>query len=314
VTACRVVASGVVLGLVGWGIALGAWVSVAAAVALGWAVWRGPGALRPRVVGGVALAVILVAGPVETLVSVHQIGGRARRGALGARDQVAVYGFNAVFGASAVAAGFGAFGQETLLLGVPWSLAGPCPDDRLRRYGAALPRAYPGHRPRLRRWTSDLPMRSPKVRRIVRGWAEGLPASGGERSLGPVGPLTWPSSAYTSADASNQAAAALNTPTTRLSGRATPEGGRWRLDLVVDLAVAYPERATLWVGPFGLEEGMFHDARLLLQPYCAEYRWSVWADDPGLQRTEPVRGPIERLSTWALRAAGAGYRRRAGRR
>lgn len=306
--ALRLVVTVGLAGLGVWGIALGAWCATAAVLVLGGVLWRGR-TWRAGVVAAVALAGILGVGTVEVLVSVHRIGARARGGGLGLRDKIAVYGFNGVLSGGAAAAGLGPFAQETLLLGVPWSLAGPCPDDRLRRYGRALPRAYPGHVPRLRRWSSDMPLRSPKVRKIVRGWAARLPAPGSrERALGPAGPLTWPSSAYLAADEANQVAAALNAPTTRLSGTAVPVDGRWRLDLVVDLAVAYPERATLHIGPFALEEGMFHDARPLLQPYCAEYRWSTWADDPGLQRTEAVRGPVERLTTWVLRALGAGYR------
>lgn len=294
--------------LVAWGVALGAWVSAAAAVVLGCAVWGARGCAG-RAVGATALAIVAITGPVEVLVRVHAIGDRARAGALGPRDQLGVYGFNVVLAGAATAAGFAKFGEETLLLGVPWSLAGACPPDRLAGYGSRLPRAYAGHVPRLRVWRSDLPMRSPKVRRFVRTWADALPVGGGRpRDLGPVGPITWTTAEYLSPAEANQVPAALDTPTTRLTGRAVHEDGAWRLDLVVDAAIAYPERSALHFGPFVLEEGMFHDARAVLRPYCAEYRWSVAADDPFLRDPDPVRGPLERLSTAVLRAAGAGHR------
>ena len=88
---------------------------------------------------------------------------------------------------------------------------------------------------------------------------------------------------------------------------AVPAGGRWRLDLSVTLPMAYPEASTMRIGPFELEEGMFHDAAPLLTPYCLEYTWSVWADDPSLHHEGPVRGPLETLSTGLLRALGMRY-------
>ena len=295
--------------LVVWGAALGAWIATFSAVGLGVVLWRGRGCAAVTL-GMLLLGLMLGAGTVETLVSIDAIGARARSGDLGTRDKVAVYGFNVAFGLSATAAGFGAFGTKTLALGNPWSRHGACPEDRLARYGDHLPRAYEGHQPRLRRWASSYPQRSPKIRAVVRRWAEELPAvasEGEQRPLGPEGPFTWPSRAYFSPDEANQVPIALNTPTTELSGVAVRQADHWRLDLTVDLAMAYPERASMHVGPFTLEEGMFHDARPLLQPYCAEVVWSVRSDDPDLARTEAIRGPQERLSTWLLRLLGARY-------
>ncbi|MEZ4235409.1 MAG: hypothetical protein R3F59_04460 [Myxococcota bacterium] len=283
------------LALAAWAVALGAWVSAGAA--LGFALAR-RGRAAP-----VCAALLVLVGPPEVLWRVHRMGAAVRDGrGLSLREKVGVVGFDLAFAGGVTVAGFSAFGRETGSLALPVSWAGACPPERVARYGGQV---APGAR--LRRWSSALPMRSPRIRGIVRGWAGGLQGAT-PRALGPTAPLTWPSRAYFAADASNQVAAALNTPTTRLSGTAVPVDGRWRLDLTVDLAVAYPPRSTLWVGPFGLEEGLFHAAQPLLAPYCAEYAWSVWADDPALARTEPVRGPLERLTTWLLRAAGAGYR------
>ncbi len=305
-TVARLAATLALLALVAWGVALGAWVATAAAVVLLALVRAGRG-WRGAAAGAQALGIALAAGSVEVTLAARAIGARSRAGELSARDQAAVVGLDAALGVTAILAGFRYFGEETLLLAVPWSFAGPCPEERLRAYGSRLPRgAYP---PRLRVWRSDYPMRSPAIRALVRDRARALPDDGpDERRLPAAGPLTWDSAAYVSADEANQVPVALNTPTTRLSGAATRVDGRWRLDLVIDAAIAYPPRATLRAGPFELEEGMFHDARAVLVPYCAEVRWSVWADDPDLARTEPDRGPLESLSTGILRAAGAGYR------
>lgn len=293
-----------------WGVCLGAWVSVLGGLAL-------IGALRYArgcsglVLGGALLGLVGIVAPIEVALSIDRIGARARAGELSLREQLGVYGFNLVFGAASVGAGFSGFGIETLSLALPSSWAGACPPERLARYGADLPRAYAGHVPRLRSWSSELPMRSPRIRGVVSRWAQALPGGAPEGvryPLGPTGPFTWPASAYTSIHEANQVPIALNTPTTRMSGEAVRVGDRWRLELVVDLAVAYPERSTLQLGPIALEEGMWHDARLLLQPYCGEYRWVTWSDDPGLDDPDPVRGPAERITTWVLRQAGAAYR------
>lgn len=291
--------------LVLWGLALGAWAATAlTAVGAGLLGWG----KRPRL--GLLIAGLVVAvGTPEVLWCVDGIGARARQGELGLRDQVAVYGFNVVFGMAAHVVGFGAFGWETMALGVPWSAAGPCSSDRLARYGRHLPRAYAGHHPRLRRWTSAMPMRAERIRRVVRGWAETLPdEAGAPRQFDRVPIKQWHSADYVSPAAANQVAIALSTPTTGMSGRAEFVDGAWRLDVSLDLALAYPERSTLQIGPFGLEEGMFHDARGLLQPYCLEYRWQVSATDPALHAEGPRRAPLERLSTWTLRQLGARYR------
>jgi hypothetical protein len=215
-----------------------------------------------------------------------------------------VAGLNVVLGVAAVFAGFSDFGWETLVLLAPGGVDGPCPDDRVRRYGLR-------GAPPLRSWSSDLPLRSERFRAPVRRWAASLPASapdGTTRRLGPTGPFTWPGADYIAADEANRVPVALNTPTTTLEGVAVRDGGRWRLDLVVHAWIAYPEEATLQAGPIVLEEGMFADADLFLHPYCAEYTFSRWADDPDLQRRDAIRGPFERASTAILRGIGAGYR------
>lgn len=306
----RIALIGPLFPLLAWGCALGAWLSTLLTLVLVVVLARGR-SWHAGLLSAALIASIVVAGIVETLYAIDQVGERSRQGELDLRDQVAVYGFNLVFGTAAVAAGFPAFGAETLALAIPFSLDGACPADRLKRYGDHLPRAYPGHSPRLRRWSSDLPMRSPRMRAVVATWAESLPADASEDSrkeLGPHGPFTWPSSAYIAEGEANGVPIALNTPTTQMTGVAVRLEGRWRLDLSVDLALAYPSRATLQLGPFGLEEGMFHDARGLLHPYCLEYEWSVWSDDPSIFETEPIRGPLERGTTWILREAGAAYR------
>ncbi|MBX2798692.1 MAG: hypothetical protein KTR31_13505 [Myxococcales bacterium] len=290
--------------LLAWGVALGAWLSTALTVAVGVALvrWR-----HPRRVAVLAALLVFV-GPVEVLWSVHHIGARAREGSLPVRDKVGVYGFNVVFGTAAVAAGFADFGRETVAMGLPWSWAGACDAERLQRYGRHRPR---GAAPRLRRWRSQMPLRSARIRAPVAAWVAQLPAdapTGTVRELSRRRVGGWTAADYTSARESNQVPIALSTPTTAISGVATAEDGRWRLDLVVDLVVGYPERSTLQIGPFALEEGMFHDAYPLLEPYCLEYGLTVWSDDVRLQHDRPLRGPVERLSTWVLRFLGAAYR------
>ena len=293
-----------------WGCALGAWFSTALTTGLVAVIGSARGWKGLLFGAGLASCIVAVGVP-EVLLAMDGIGERSRKGTLGGRDKAAVYGFNIVFGGAAIASGFPAFGVETLALAVPWSRDGACPADRLERYGRHLPRAYPGHVPRLRRWSSDFPLDSPRLRLVVARWAAALPAEapdGARRDLAPRGPFTWPASAYIAANEANGVPVALNTPTTRMSGHAVRVGDRWRLDLSVDLALAYPEQATLPLGPFDLEEGMFHDARSVLHPYCLEYVWSVWADDPALNNTEPIRGPMERSTTWVLRELNTGYR------
>jgi hypothetical protein len=262
-----------------WSAAAGAYVACVMWLVLGSAVragrwWR----VFPRLVAvGVATAM-------EGGVALEQIGDRARAGELGVRDQVAVVAFDVGLAGVAAAAGFPAFAEETLLLALPFGEV--CPEDVRTRLGLPI-----GARRHV--FASDLPLRSVRVRREIRGWDL---AAG---TLGPSGPITWPASDYVDPRESNQAAAALNTPTTRIRGRATSDG---RLDVVVELAVAYPESSRTPIGPFALEEGMFHDARAWLRPYCAEYRFTVAPDDPRLADPVPERGRLERASTALLRA------------
>lgn len=304
----RLVVSVLCLGLVAWGVSLGAWFATVC-VSLMLAVLWTPRRRWSVPVGVLLLGLISVVGPIETLWRVHQVGERSRAGNLGLRDQLAVHGFNTAFGVSALVMGFPQFGVETISLALPVSLDGACPADRLRSYGSHLPRAWDGHEPALRVWESDFAMRSPKIRNKVRLWAQQLPAradDGVRRSLGPWGPVTWPAGAYFDADEANGVPVALNALTT-MEGEAVRVGDRWRLELVVHLPIAYPKRATMKMGPFWLEEGMWHDARAVLPPYCGEYRWTVWSDDPDLQAAGADRTVLEQLMTAILRAAGARY-------
>ncbi|MEO0603439.1 MAG: hypothetical protein AAF211_18520, partial [Myxococcota bacterium] len=213
---------------------------------------------------------------------------------------------NVVFAAATVPVGFVELGAETLALGVPWSNAGSCPPDRRAAYGNDLP----GQAPRLWRWHSAMPLRSPRIRGRIARWVRQLPApaAGATASFGPWRVPPWTASAYVATDEANRVPAALNTPRTRLAASAEVVDGRWRLHGTVDLPVAYPARSTLQIGPFALEEGMFHDAQPLLAPYCLEYRFSVWADDPVLDDPAPVRGPFESVSTAVMRRLGVRYR------
>lgn len=294
-----------VLGLlVFWGVTLGAWLATLATIALCVVMIRPP--RRGALVAAGLAGFVMTGGAAETLWRIDRIGQRAREGELTLRDQLAVYGFNVGFGLAAIPAGFRDFGAQTLALGVPWSSAGTCPPDRLAAYGSHLPR---DGTPRLRRWRSSLPLRSPRIRHRLRRFAQTLPdpVSGATGQGGPwrIGPWSWQD--YVAVDAPNRVPVALNTPMTRLSVTAEARDGRWRLDGTVDLPMAYPERSSAHVGGFTIEEGMWHDARSLLPPYCLEYRFSVWADDPRLVDPVATRGPFERTSTAVLRAIGARY-------
>lgn len=310
---CRITATLFFSGLIAWGLALGAWLATTAVLILMVLTWRT--VTRWTVLSAMVLfGLVGTVGAAETLWRVDQIGERSRAGDLGIRDQLGVYGFNVAFGTSAIVLGFTQFGNETLSLGIPFSVAGQCPEDRLRSYIAKHPE-YRSSGPspstaRLRRWHSDFAMRSPKVRAIVRQWANGLASAapeGTERKLGPKGPITWPASAYFSPNEANGVPVALNAYTT-MEGHATRIGSRWRMDLLLHLPVAYPKRnSNLQVGPFTLAEGMFYDARSVLQPYCGEYRWTTWSDDPQLQSTEPIRTVREIAMTGILRGLGAHY-------
>ncbi|MEN0065925.1 MAG: hypothetical protein AAGA48_27540 [Myxococcota bacterium] len=293
--------------LVIWGVALGAWVATLATLGLiGMVLWPPERAVRIGL--GLAFVVITV-GAVETLWCIDQIGAKAREGDLSLRDKVAVYGFNVVFAAAAIPAGFKEFGYETFALGIPWSNAGECPHDRRQAYGSAL-RVRDGAVPRLRRWSSAMPQRSPRIRARLAEWARTLPkpVAGRVERFGPWDVPMWSWRSYIALEAANRVPVALNSPRTRLSADAKVIDGRWRIEARVDMPVSYPEGSTLQIGPFGLEEGMFHDAQPLLVPYCLEYHWTVWADDPRLYTIEPVRGPFESLSTALLRSLGAHYR------
>ena len=295
--------------LVVWGLALGAWVATGLVVSVLLLTTRRRGWLSTLVVCTLLTGTVTL-GSAETLWRVDQIGERARKGDLSMRDQVAVYGFNTVFGMSALVLGFPEFGVETLSMGIPISLSGTCPEPRRSRYRRSV-QGIPGDLdPPLRSWNSDFAMRSPRVRSTVRKWARSLPSQadeGATRRFGPASGWVWQGSDYWEETKANGVAAALNSPTTRLEGTATRTGDRWRMDLVVHLAVAYPKKATMHLGPFSLEEGMWYDSRSILQPYCGEYKWSVWSDSPELDVKEAQRPLREQASTWILREAKAFY-------
>lgn len=295
--------------LVVWGVALGAWVATALAVGVLVLSARRRGLIGKLSIGALTLGVLTL-GSAEVLWKIDRIGERSRAGDLSIRDQVGVYGFNAVFGASAIVLGFPEFGVETLSMGLPISLAGSCPEARLRKYRKSA-QGISGDEPvPLRRWHSDFPMRSPRFRTVVRRWSRSLPTQakdGTKKTFGPTSAFTWRSKAYFSTTEANGVPVALNAPTTVMEGVATREGDRWKLDLVVHLAVAYPKKATMKLGPFSLEEGMWYDSRSVLRPYCGEYVWSTWADSPDLEIEGPQRTLRERGATWVLRKAGVRY-------
>lgn len=72
-----------------------------------------------------------------------------------------------------------------------------------------------------------------------------------------------------------------------LSGSGVRHGDRWQLDVLAAVPIDYPPKSALPLfatpaGPVRIHEGLFDalEQRGWLFPYTAEYRWTVWIDDP----------------------------------
>jgi hypothetical protein len=81
-----------------------------------------------------------------------------------------------------------------------------------------------------------------------------------------------------------------------LAAEARREGTRWRIDVVGRVDVKYPRRGRVPLGQvrgavLTVEEGLFWalQERGWLHPYVAEWRWTVWSDDPRLGLPHPPR-------------------------
>jgi len=134
---------------------------------------------------------------------------------------------------------------------------------------------------------SDFGLGSSKVRARLKDFAAGLQPddTASERSYGPVG-IEWPRSDYRLTEPEARYALALNQ--TRLTARAERRGERWLIDVWHEMEVKYPESVyvTLVARPrLRVEEGLFWVLQNYgwLHPYTAEYRFSVYSDDPRLR-------------------------------
>jgi len=134
---------------------------------------------------------------------------------------------------------------------------------------------------------SDFGLGSYRVRAALRDFAAGLHQgdSTSSRTYGPVG-IEWPRSDYRLTEPEARYALALNQ--TRLTARAERRGDRWLIDVRHEMKVKYPESSyvTLVGRPrLRMEEGLFWVLQNCgwLHPYTAEYRFSVYSDDPRLR-------------------------------
>jgi hypothetical protein len=134
---------------------------------------------------------------------------------------------------------------------------------------------------------SDFVLGSHKVRGSLRDFAAGLQPddSASTRNYGPVA-IEWSKSDYRLTEPEARYALALNQ--TRLTARAERGGERWLMDVRDEMEVKYPESSyvTLVGRPkLRIEEGLFWVLQNCgwLHPYTAEYRFSVYSDDPRLR-------------------------------
>ena len=131
---------------------------------------------------------------------------------------------------------------------------------------------------------SDFALGSRKVRAPVRDFAQRLQQGDTNfgRSYGPVW-VEWIRADYRLTEPEARYALALNQ--TRLAARAERRGERWLIDVRHEMEVKYPE--SIYVTLIGrprlrVEEGLFWVLQNYgwLHPYTAEYRFSVYSDDP----------------------------------
>lgn len=133
---------------------------------------------------------------------------------------------------------------------------------------------------------SDFGLGSYKVKASLRDFAAGLRPgdTASVRSHGPVR-IIWDKSTYRLTDPEARYALALNQ--TLLTARAERRGERWRIEVRHEMEVRYPESVyvTLVARPqLRVEEGLFWVLQNYgwLHPYTAEYRFTIWSDDPRL--------------------------------
>jgi len=141
--------------------------------------------------------------------------------------------------------------------------------------------------PARRVFYSDFGLGSRKLRGPLRDFAARLQQSDSTSpdTYGPVW-VEWARSDYRLTEPEARYALALNQ--TRLTARAERRGERWLMDVRCDMEVKYPESisVTLVGRPrLRIEEGLFWVLRNYgwLHPYTAEYRFSVYSDDPRLR-------------------------------
>jgi hypothetical protein len=134
---------------------------------------------------------------------------------------------------------------------------------------------------------SDFALGSRKVRGHIRDFAASLQLddSASSRNYGPTRVL-WDKLDYRLTEPEARYALALNQ--TLLTARAERRGERWLIDVRDEMEVKYPESVyvTLISRPrLRVEEGLFWVLQSYgwLHPYTAEYRFSVYSDDPRLR-------------------------------
>jgi hypothetical protein len=136
--------------------------------------------------------------------------------------------------------------------------------------------------PKTRDFTGDFAMLSRRVREPLRAFAAKLGHEGGAFEKME---LQEQRIVFDSARDSQRVALALNA--LALSATAVRDGGRWRIDVRGRVQVKYPRRSRVTLvsvdtAAFRFEEALFWalQERGLLYPYVAEWRWTIYSDDP----------------------------------
>jgi len=178
------------------------------------------------------------------------------------QDRIGIYGLNIVMGV----AGYPLYpeaSRETLLM--------------MSAQGSLARRVF----------YSGFGLGSHKLRMLLREFAAGLRQddTACSRSYGPVR-IQWDRSDYRLTEPEARYALALNQ--TSLKAQAERRGERWLIDVQHEMEVRYPESnyATLIARPrLRVEEGLFWVLQECgwLHPYTAEYRFTVYSDDPTLR-------------------------------
>ena len=213
-----------------------------------------------------ALAPMTV-GEVDRQVEALSRKDRYNQSAFDLRDRLGIYGLNVVMGV----VGYPLYpeaSREVLLM-----MFKPGPEARRVFY-------------------TDFALGSRKVRWRLADFAAGLSSddSSSTRTYGPVR-VEWNKSDYRLTEYEARYALALNQ--TVLSARAERRDKRWLIDVRHEMEVKYPDSVmvTLITRPrLRMEEGLFWVLQKCgwLHPFIAEYRFTVWADDPRLS-SSPLR-------------------------